>query len=177
MLIDSFETSRLQAKRLSSNNYGLLRQIHTDVSTMETLGGIRTEEQTLENLQWNLKQWEECNIGLWLFFEKETKQFIGTAGLRHIDIEGALEVDLAYVLLSQFWHRGYGTEMGKACLNIGFDKYKFESIVAGTRSTNFSSQKVIDKLGFSFERAIFKFGHEQFLYRLTKNEFHQTQNN
>ena len=114
------------------------------------------EEQTIENLQWNLKQWEDYKVGLWLFFDKITKQFLGTGGLRHIDIEGVLEIDFAYALLSNFWQHGYATEIGKTCLEIGFEKLKFNSIVAGTRKTNFASQKVIEKLGFTFERIIFQ---------------------
>lgn len=173
MLIDTFETTRLQAQRLRKQDYLLLRQMHTDLKTMKTLGGIRTEEQTKENLLWNLQQWDDYKIGLWLLFKKENKEFIGTAGLRHIDIEGKLEIDLAYALLSKFWQQGYGTEMGKACLQIGFDKYNFSSIIAGTQSTNYASQKVIKKLGFTFERKIFKFGHDQLIYRLSKEEFHE----
>ncbi len=64
MLIDSFDTSRLQAKRLRTHDYPLLRQMHTDVKMMGTLGGVRTEEQTTENLLWNLQQWEDYKVGL-----------------------------------------------------------------------------------------------------------------
>ncbi len=92
--------------------------------------------------------------------------------MRHIDIEGVLEIDLAYALCSEFWQQGYGTEIGKVCLEIGFEKLNFNSIVAGTQSTNLSSQKVIKKLRFSFENKTFKFGHEQFLYRLTKDQYY-----
>ena len=42
--IDSFETLRLTAKKISSDDYSLLRKMHTDALAMETLGGIRTEE-------------------------------------------------------------------------------------------------------------------------------------
>lgn len=139
---------------------------------MRTLGGVRTEEQTTENLLWNLQQWQKNKVGLWLLFEKENKNFVGSAGLRHIDIEEIIEVDLAYALLSKFWHKGYGTEIGKACLKIGFEKLNFNSIIAGTQTTNIASQKVIKKLKFTFERTIFKFGHDQFLYRLTKDQYH-----
>lgn len=172
MLIDSFDTARLHARRLITQDYLLLRQMHIDVNTMKTLGGVRTEEQTTENLLWNLQQWEEHKVGLWLFFEKENNHFVGSGGLRHINIEEIIEIDLAYALLSKFWQKGYGTEIGRACLEIGFEKLNFNSIIAGTKTTNIASQKVIKKLKFNFERTIFKFGHDQFLYRLTKDQYH-----
>lgn len=171
MIIQFFETERLQAQRLVDKDYQLLRQLHTDTETMKTLGGIRSEELTKENLQWNLQQWEEYSVGLWLLYKKENMEFIGSAGLRYIDIQGKLEIDLAYALLSRYWLRGYGTEIGHGCLKIGFGSYNFSSIIAGTQSTNFKSQNVIKKLGFTFESKIFKFGHDQLIYRLKKVDF------
>jgi len=173
MRVNFFETQRLEARMLMPQDYTLLRQMHTDAMTMKTLGGVRSEEQTKDNLQWNIKQWEEYQIGIWLFFKKPTKQFVGIGGLRHLDIEGVLEIDLAYALLSDFWQCGYATEIASVCLNIGFEKFNFNSIVAGTQNTNFASQRIIEKLGFSFEQTLFKFGHDQFIYRLTKDQFYQ----
>ena len=152
----------------SPKDIDLLHQMHRDPVTMETLGGVRMKEQTIQNLQWNIAQWDENGFGLWMFYEKNTKIFVGYAGLRSIEVDGTKEVEFAYSLMSKYWKRGYATEMSKACLEIAFDKLHVNNIIAKTRKSNLASQRIINKLGFSLENYFHEYGHEQILYRLTK---------
>ena len=135
---------------------------------METLGGVRVREQTEQNLLWNIKQWDDNGFGLWMFYEKDTGLFIGCAGLRQIDVDGKNEIELALCCDVCFLEKRICNGNGPNSVKIAFDILKLRSLVAKTRKTNLASQHIIVKLGFSFEKALNEYGHDQKLYRLLK---------
>src|SRR4051812_33469657 len=73
--LDALETARLTAERIRSSHYPELCRMHRDSQVMETLGGLRTDEQTRLDLQRNLVQWERHDFGLWIFRDKADGRF------------------------------------------------------------------------------------------------------
>ena len=62
--IEFFSTERLVAFKVTTDDLEKFAIMHSDTNVMETLGGLRTAEQTQENLDWNLRQWRENGFGL-----------------------------------------------------------------------------------------------------------------
>ena len=56
-----------------------------------------------------------------------------------------------------FWRRGFATEVVQYCLELGFNQFKFQEIVALTTPANIASQKVITKLGLTFDENLISF--------------------
>ncbi|MCD6040014.1 MAG: grpB 3 [Gammaproteobacteria bacterium] len=152
--INEFETERLYAIRLNANDLDKFITMHTDPVVMETLGGIRSAEKTQENLDWNLNQWVENGFGLWMFYLKETKEWIGRGGIRRINLNSAEEIEISYALMSPFWNKGYATEITKACIEIAFEVLRLKNVVCFTLTTNKPSQRVMKKSGFEYENDI-----------------------
>ena len=164
-MVGEFETERLIARRLSASHFPDLCRMHRDARVMATLGGIRSDSATRMYLDANLKHWEEHGFGLCALFEK-SGQFAGRAGLRRVEVGGAMEVELAYSLVAECWGVGLATEIGKALIAIGFGQLGFPDIVCFTFSTNHASRRVMEKLGFAYERDIQHGGHPHVLFRL-----------
>jgi GrpB-like predicted nucleotidyltransferase (UPF0157 family)/predicted acetyltransferase len=150
--IASFSTERLFAERITAADLDKFTLLHNDPQVMATLGGLRTPEQTQENLNWNLQQWQDNDFGLWLFYLKDTHEWVGRGGLRRVEVGGKTEVEVCYALLPQFWNQGFATEITKACIEIAFEVLRLKDIVCFTLTTNKASQRVMEKAGFRYER-------------------------
>jgi RimJ/RimL family protein N-acetyltransferase len=132
---------------------------------MRTLGGVRSDAKTQEYLAVNLDHWKRHGYGLWIVRDVDGT-FVGRAGIRHLTIEKKNEIELAYSVVPDFWGRGLATEIAKALLNIGFDRLDIPEMVAFTLSENRASQRVMEKVGFQFERTLTFQGLPCVLYRI-----------
>ena len=163
--IDTFATSRLSAERLTAAHLAELCRMHTDGQVMSTLGGVRSEVETRKLLAENAAHWERYGFGLWIFRDPPSGEFAGRGGLRHVAIDGTDEVELAYALMPAYWNRGLATEMGAAILALAFDRLGLDDLVCFTMTTNHASRRVMEKLGFRYER---DFEHAGLPHRLSR---------
>jgi RimJ/RimL family protein N-acetyltransferase len=166
-LIETFTTHRLFAERLQFQHLHELYRMHQNQQVMATLGGMRSDEETRLFIFNNLHHWQSYGFGLWVFRDKVNNQFVGRAGLRNTSVEGVDEVELAYALMGKFWGQGLATEMGEQILKIGFELLKLPNIVCFTLTTNRASQRVMEKLGFKYEREIIHANLPHLFYRVT----------
>ena len=166
--LESFHSARLIAERISEKHFDELLQMHRDGKVMATLGGVRAEEVwTREFLMKSIAHWNEHGFGLWVFRDKTNGKFAGRGGLRHINVAGNEEVELAYALMSEYWGKGLATELAIASLKIGFERLVLANIVCFTMTTNYASQRVMQKAGFIYERDIIHANLPHVLYRMT----------
>jgi RimJ/RimL family protein N-acetyltransferase len=164
-MIEWFHTDRLIAERLRDDHRGDLCRMHQDPRVMATLGGVRSEEETRQAHRGNLDHWDRHGFGLWVFRDRQDGRFAGRGGLRHILIESAHEVELAYAFLPEFWGRGLATEMARAILALAFGHLGREDLVCLALPTNQASRRVMEKAGFTFERDVIHADLPHVLYR------------
>jgi RimJ/RimL family protein N-acetyltransferase len=79
---------------------------------------------------------------------------------------GRDEVELAFALCAEYWGRGLATEMAAAILAVAFERLGLEEVVCFTLTTNRASQRVMEKVGFRFEREVLDGRLPHVLYRL-----------
>lgn len=160
-----FSLPRLLAERLEENHLPFLRRMDQDPRVMATLGGVRTEAETRGYLDRNLAHWAEHGFGVWVLREPGTEILMGRAGLRHVEVEGAHEVEIAYALRPEFWGRGLATDAARACVTIGREWLGAASLVGLVLPTNLASQRVLQKAALVKERAVIHRGVRHLLYR------------
>ena len=165
--VESFRTSRLVAARLRADDWAPLFRLHRDRRVMATLGGLQDPEQTRSALRQHIDHWERHGFGLWAFRQRSTNAFVGRAGLRHVEVGGAAEIELAYALRAEFWRRGLATEMAAAILERAFGALGLSNLVAFTLTSNRASRRVVEKLGFRYERHVLHAGLPHVLTRIT----------
>jgi ribosomal-protein-alanine N-acetyltransferase len=165
MSLDSFTTPRLLAERLTPDHLPDVRRMDGDQRYMALLGGTRDEAATAAYLVRNLVHWERFGFGLWMLRERDGGELIGRAVLRHLEVEGAEEVEVGYGFYPEFWGRGLATEIACACVSIGRAQLGLASLVAITRPENAASQRVMSKAGLAYERDIFCEGVPHVLFR------------
>ena len=166
--LESFETKRLSARRHTADDFEMVLSTYQNQLTMQTLGGVVTKEEAAKRIQWNLDCWEKDGFGGWLWFLKESGSFIGRAGLRRVDLEGKSVIEVGYVLLPEFWGQGFATEMATASIEVAFEHLGIKELVCYTAVTNKTSQRVMEKAGFTFGHYFTHCGEPYVLYRLSK---------
>jgi ribosomal-protein-alanine N-acetyltransferase len=141
-----------------------LAALHADARVMATMGGDATPEQSRAWIERNLRHGEEAGLGIFVFRERETGRFVGRGAIRRIEIGGETEVEVGYALAFETWGRGYATEMGRA-LAAHAESEGHGPLIAYTEPTNAASRRVLEKVGFRYERNVVHHGRDQVLYR------------
>jgi [ribosomal protein S5]-alanine N-acetyltransferase len=97
------------------------------------------------------------SMGLLATVFKPEAVYIGRAGLYPFrtgrDEIVPDEATLAFYLARPYWGRGLATEAGRAFLEYGFRELGLTNIHAGMSAANLASQRVIEKLGFTWVRS------------------------
>jgi len=165
MTLDSFSTPRLLAERLTPAHHPDVRRMDENEGFMAHLGGVRDEAATLTYMERNLAHWATHGFGLWMLRDLAQRALIGRAVLRHLEVEGADEVEVGYGFYPEFWGRGLATEVACACVRIGRAQLGLQSVVAVTLPTHRASQRVMLKAGLAYERDIIHEGRPHVLFR------------
>ncbi len=152
-----FETKRLILKQPVLADFNELLLLRTNPEVMQYIGtgDIQTEEQVKEFID-NAKSYaDEYGLGFYSVFEKESNDFVGQAGLFHLGFNvNQPDIELAYRLHSEYWNKGYATELAKALIEYGFNKFSLPKIVAIVHPENSRSRRVMEKAGMSYHGMI-----------------------
>jgi ribosomal-protein-alanine N-acetyltransferase len=147
------QTDRLVCRPFRADDLDDLAALYADAEVMRFLAQGRPldREQTRERLERMLRHWREHGFGMWALFEKEGGGFLGRCGVNYAHRPG--EAELAYTLARRSWGRGLATEAAGAVLRNAFAVLRLPRVVAFARLENVASQRVMQKLGMSFQEA------------------------
>lgn len=168
--VDELQTPRLLLRRMSVHDLDDLTRMHLDPRVMATLGGVRSPEETRAWLLRHVEHWRQYGFGLWLASDLETGQFVGRGGLHHVEVDGRDEIEVGYSLLPEFWGRGLATELARESIRVAFESLNLPEIVCFTLTTNYASQRVMQKAGFRYERDLLYKDLPHVFYRLRRAE-------
>lgn len=164
----AFSTERLDAELLALDAHEAeLAALHADERVMSTMGGGRaTPEENRAWIERNLRHGEEPGHGIFVFRERRTGAFVGRGAIRRIEIGGREEVEVGYAVPAERWGGGLATEMATGLLAHA-EGHGLGGLVAYTEPTNRASRRVLEKVGFGYERDVEHHGRPQVLYRRT----------
>ena len=172
--ITTITTARLRAEAIAPSHFPDIHRLHTDPLVMKTLsadGRPLTEEATREGIRQGVDHWRQHGFGFWVFRRKTDGVFIGRGGLKVYQIDGKDVVGLAYAVMPDDWNQGFATEMARLSLDVGFGRLGLAEIASWTLPTNLASQRVMEKLGFRYERDFEFAGLLHRFYRLAAEEW------
>jgi ribosomal-protein-alanine N-acetyltransferase len=169
--IERIETARLLLTRPIEAEFPEYARFNADPSVMATLGGVRTEAQAREIFDRMLACWTAVGFGLWTMRDKQTGAFIGRGGARVVYLEGKPETEIAYGLHAEFWGRGYAAEVAREGMRVAFEMIGVPDLVCFTLPTNQRSRRVMEKVGFRYERDGTFLNLPHVIYRMTREEY------
>ena len=165
-MIGTVETARLAGEPLGLDDHGALTALVGDPRVGATLGGVRSPEQAAELLAGHVAHWRRHGFGYWLWRERATGDAVARGGLQHTHVGGRDEVEVGWAVMADRWGEGLATELGAEALRVAFDVLGLAEIVAFTLPDNRASRRVMEKLGFEYERDVVHAGLPHVLYRL-----------
>jgi [ribosomal protein S5]-alanine N-acetyltransferase len=148
----NLRTSRLVLTPLAYADLDDLVRMYLDTQTMATLGGTRTPDQTAQYLQTHLDHWDEHGFGFWAARDLATGQFAGRGGLRRLLVEGTPVIEVGYGFLPEYWGRGLATELARESVRVAFEELHMPTLACFTLPTNLASRRVMEKVGFQYQR-------------------------
>ena len=102
--------------------------------------------ESLAHLQAGLEKYEQGHFYRWGAALKEDDSLIGLIELLRFD-EETNSCSFVYMLGSDYWNRGYATEMLKAVLSFAFEELELERVVVDHMADNPASGAVMRKAG------------------------------
>lgn len=121
---------------------------------MSTLGGFRSEDDANRDILRDKKHWADHGFGIWMFFDKENDKFVGRGGPTICGVDGKDECVMNYAVVPEYWGKGFATEIGKHTVSLAFNELHQSSMVSYTLPINHKSIRVMEKLGFKYEKDI-----------------------
>lgn len=150
---NTIETERLIIRELTELD---IKKVHEYASDPEVAKYVpwgpntlkETEEFVKECIEYqNQKDRVDFELAV---IAKSDGNLIGVCGL-HISDKENREGWIGYCMNKLYWNKGFGTEIGKILLDIGFNKLKLHRIYATCHPENLGSERVLQKIGMQKE--------------------------
>jgi ribosomal-protein-alanine N-acetyltransferase len=148
------ETERLRLRTWSLDDAEDAYRIWSDpevmryIKTGQPYAEIELMRGWLRRMIAHQKQHGFC---FWAVVEKERGQLIGNCGMAY-SLNGGPPVNFGYTLARSCWGRGYATEAARECLGYAFERLHLPELVAIVDSRNTASRRVLEKIGFIYQR-------------------------
>lgn len=145
----------------------VMRYFLNPLTAQESDGTIAAFEERMAQNGW----------GFWAVEEKNSGAFVGFVGLNKpgYTLPFSPCVEIGWRLAKPCWGKGYAPEAAREALNIGFQQYGLDEIVAFTALPNKPSQRVMEKIGMTrgedFDHPMVPDGHplrRHVVYRIRK---------
>jgi RimJ/RimL family protein N-acetyltransferase len=171
MHFPTVETDHLTLRGFVPDDLDRLAVILSDPGVMRYMPGGKPlprerAEKTLQNI---LHHWEQRGFGWWAVICHADARLIGWCGLGFVD--ELAETEVAYLLDSPYWRRGYATEAARASLRYGFEELQLERIIALAHTENIASRRVMEKNGMAYEKELHLWDLDLAQYAITWDAF------
>ena len=147
------ETERLIVRWLDTDDAAFILQLVNEPSWLKYIGDKRV--RTLQDAENYIRtgpaeMYSRLGFGLYLVALRDGGERLGICGL--IKRESLQDVDLGFAFLPTFWGRGYAHEAAAAIMAYARSVLGLARIVAIVSQDNHASGKLLQRLGFRFER-------------------------
>ena len=149
------ETERLSLQHLTAGDADFLIELLNDPSFIRNIGdrGVRTVQDAHAYVQNGpAASYAKNGFGLDLVILKDTGEPIGICGL--IKRPTLDDVDIGYAFLPRHWSKGYAVEAASAVKQYAQDIIGLKRLVAIVDPLNLGSIRVLEKIGFTFEKMV-----------------------
>ncbi|MGB7801662.1 GNAT family N-acetyltransferase [Buttiauxella sp.] len=174
-----YQTERLILRPWKPSDREPFAAMNASPEVMRYFPDTRTREESDTMVTAIERILAEKGWGFWAVEEKSSGAFIGFVGLNIPGYELPFQpvIEIGWRLDSSFWGQGYAPEAARKALEIGFDQFAMDEIVAFTALENLPSQRVMEKIGMrrceEFDHPAIQKGQplcRHILYRVTKNQ-------
>jgi RimJ/RimL family protein N-acetyltransferase len=169
--LEDLSTERMILRRVTEADLEDFTRMYRDERVMATLGGVVPAEEARRRLGLHVEHWERHGFGWWTLRDPDRGQFIGRGGVKYYSLDGRDELELGYGLMSEYWGKGLATELSRETLRVAFTVLNASELICFTLPNNVGSRRVMEKVGFHYEKDFVHADLPHVLYRLTAAEW------
>lgn len=158
-------TPSVTLRRLRADDVPMILALESDPEVMRHSTGVKpaTQARRQELLDWLLTPPDA--IGHWAVVAPNGAA-AGWISLTQLEDTGALQ--LAYRLQRSAWGRGYATQAARQLCDYAWRALDSAELLAITWPDNLGSQRVLEKLGFTFRAIETHYGRDTRVYVLAR---------
>ena len=146
------ETKRLIIGHFTCTDIHMWASIEADPLVRKFVDGkCLSREEAGHYVKMSMDSYAVNGFGRFAVRSKTSKRLIGMCGFLRQDEE----IDFGYRYSAETWGKGIGYEAANKVLNYGLEHLKLKKICAGVAIENIPSIKILEKLGFEFEKNFF----------------------
>lgn len=164
------ETERLYLREFTTDDAENAYLLNLDPEVIKYTGDEAFESiEVAKIFLANYDHYKKYGFGRWAVISKEDNELLGWCGLKYTsDLD---EFDIGFRFFKKHWNKGFATESAKACLDLGFNKFKMQEIIGRAMKANIGSVKVLEKIGLTYFKSFDFDGNDGVVYRIeNKNE-------
>jgi len=165
MTVERLVTARLRGEPVGPQHRDGLVAMLGDPRVGATLGGVASPGEVDALIARAAGHWAEHGFGWYAFTDRETGALVARGGPKTAHVAGRDEVEIGWTVAPDRWGQGLATELGAASLDVAFGPLGLVDVVSFTLPDNVASRRVMEKLGFAFERDTVYAGLPHVLYR------------
>ena len=147
------ETKRTILREVVESDAAFMLDLLNQPSFIKYIGdrNVRTVEEARDFIENRYRQsYRDNGFGLWTVELKGDGTPIGICGF--VKRDTLPDADIGFAFLPQFCGQGFALESAAGVMNYGREKLKFKRVLAITTQFNESSGKLLERLGFKFEK-------------------------
>jgi len=149
------ETERLALREFTADDADFVLRIVNEPSFLRYIGdrGVRNLDDARKYIaEGPVAGYARQGHGLMRVDRKSDGVSLGMCGL--LKREGLPEPDIGFSFFPEYWSQGYALEAASAVMRHARETLRIGQILAITTRDNASSMRLLEKLGFRFERMI-----------------------
>ncbi len=148
------ESERLMYRRFTLEDCPVVFDYLGNAENMKYRSEPKSEADSLDTIRWAISnaEKEECSIFVYAVVLKANDKLIGEAVL--FDLGDKSEI--GWTIHRDYWRKGYGTEIAKALLLLGFDMLGLRRIISECNAKNHGSHRIMEKIGMRQEARFVK---------------------
>jgi len=151
----SFETERLLLRPSALSDAPFVFKLLNTPKWIKNIGdrNVQSVADAAQYIQDKmLPQLERLGFGNYFVIRKLDNVIMGSCGL--YDRDGLEGVDIGFAFLPAYEGKGYGFESASRIMKAGIEEFGVTKISAITIEENIASQKLIEKLGLTFQKMV-----------------------
>lgn len=168
------ETSRLRLRRYTAGEEKLVYRLMSDPRVMRFYPEPYDVERSRRVFDWILDSYERHGYCFLAVERKSDDRYIGHVGLLHWDdVDAREDVEVAYLLLPEYWGQGYATEAARACRDWAFENLAADRVVSFIDVHNAPSIAVAQRNGMSRLKRLEqnRLGRPIYVYGITREQW------